>query len=78
LIRRDVSLEMLKSGMATTYEAKTRVEFGGMEEEYRAAEAEAKAKKRGIWSGKPEHFESPRDYKTRMNAAEEAQNKIKS
>lgn len=67
LWRRDVGLEMLKMGLATTYEAKTGVEFGGLEEKYRAAEAKAKAQKLGIWGGKKKHFESPRDYKTRMN-----------
>lgn len=65
--RKDVGLEMLKAGLATTYEAKTGAEFGGLEEEYKAAEAIAKVKKLGIWGGKPKHFESPRDYKTRMN-----------
>ncbi|KAI8953847.1 SNase-domain-containing protein [Xylaria longipes] len=78
LFRRDVGLEMLKSGLATTYEAKTGAEFGGLEEKYKEAEAKAKAQKRGIWGGKPEHFESPREYKTRMNALEEPQNKPKS
>ncbi|KAI2636204.1 hypothetical protein GGS21DRAFT_72948 [Xylaria nigripes] len=78
LISRDVGLEMLKAGMATTYEAKTGAEFGGLEELYRATEAQAKAKKLGIWSMKPKHFESPRDYKTRMSLAEAAQNKAKS
>jgi endonuclease YncB( thermonuclease family) len=58
---------MLKVGLATVYEAKSGAEFGGLEEKYKAAEAKAKAKKRGIWSGKPEHFESPREYKTRTN-----------
>ncbi|KAI0176353.1 SNase-domain-containing protein [Hypoxylon sp. FL1284] len=67
LFRRDVGLEMLKRGLATTYEAKTGVEFGGLEEKYRAAEKTAKAQKRGIWGGKPELFESPREYKIRMN-----------
>ncbi|KAI0396094.1 SNase-domain-containing protein [Xylariaceae sp. FL0594] len=67
LIRRDVGLEMLKMGLATTYEAKSGAEFGGLEAKYKAAEAKAKAKKRGMWSGKPEHFESPRQYKTRTN-----------
>ncbi|KAI0164657.1 SNase-domain-containing protein [Xylariaceae sp. FL1272] len=66
LIRRDVGLEMLKMGLATTYEAKSGAEFGGLEEKYKAAEVKAKAKRRGIWSGKPAHFESPRDYKTRI------------
>ncbi|RYP87337.1 hypothetical protein DL769_000541 [Monosporascus sp. CRB-8-3] len=74
LMRRDVGLEMLKRGLATTYEAKYGAEFGGLEEEYKAAEADAKAKKLGIWGGKPRHFESPRDYKTRMNL-EESQTK---
>ncbi|KAL7629270.1 putative endonuclease lcl3 [Parahypoxylon ruwenzoriense] len=72
-VRHDVGFEMLKRGLATTYEAKTGVEFGGLEEKYRAAENQAKAKKLGIWSGKPRLFESPRDYKTRMNQ-EEVQN----
>ncbi|ETS88135.1 endonuclease LCL3 [Pestalotiopsis fici W106-1] len=69
-LRKDVGLEMLKRGLATTYEAKSGAEFGGLEEKYRAAEAKAKAKKLGIWGGKPEHFESPRDFKTRMNQAD--------
>lgn len=67
--RRDVSLEMLKRGLATIYEAKSGVEFGGEENEraYRAAEQEAKQRGRGLWKdfhGK--NFESPREYKTRM------------
>lgn len=78
LFRRDVGLEMLKSGLATTYEAKTGAEFGGLEEIYKAAEAKAKAQKCGIWSGRRKHFESPRDYKTRMTAVEDTQNKLKS
>jgi endonuclease YncB( thermonuclease family) len=75
LLRRDVGLEMLKRGLATTYEAKTGAEFGGREEQYKAAEAMAKAKKRGIWASKAA-FESPRDYKNRMLA--ESENKINS
>lgn len=66
LFRKDVGLEMLKMGMATTYEAKSGAEFGGLEEKYKAAEAKAKAKKRGMWGGEPHLFESPREYKTRM------------
>ncbi|EMR69293.1 putative nuclease domain containing protein [Eutypa lata UCREL1] len=66
-LRRDVGLEMLKKGLATTYEAKSGSEFGGLEVEYKAAEAAAKAQKRGIWGGKPGRFESPRDFKARMN-----------
>lgn len=50
--RRDIGLEMLRRGLATTYEAKSGVEFGGedMERKYRDAEAEAKKKKLGLWS----------------------------
>lgn len=70
LLRKDVGLEMLKRGLATTYEAKSGAEFGGLEEKYKAAEAKAKAKKLGMWGGKPEHYESPRDFKTRMNQAQ--------
>jgi endonuclease YncB( thermonuclease family) len=66
---------MLKNGLATTYEAKTGAEFGGLEAKYKAAEAKAKAKKRGMWSGKTEHFESPRDFKTRMNLPEASKTK---
>ncbi|KAI1300325.1 SNase-domain-containing protein [Xylaria venustula] len=74
-LRRDVGLEMLKNGLATTYEAKSGAEFGGLEEKYKAAEGMAKAKKLGIWSGNPKHFESPREYKTRMNGTQEELNK---
>ncbi|KAI0596981.1 hypothetical protein F4775DRAFT_270089 [Biscogniauxia sp. FL1348] len=77
LLRKDVGLEMLKRGLATTYEAKTGAEFGGLEEKYRIAEATAKAKKLGIWGSKPKFFESPRNYKTRMNL-EQPQDKVKS
>ncbi|TDZ12991.1 putative endonuclease LCL3 [Colletotrichum sidae] len=71
LLKKDVGLEMLKRGLATTYEAKSGVEWGGLEDAYKAAEAKAKAKKLGIWGGKARNFESPRDYKTRVNEAEE-------
>lgn len=64
-IRRNVGLEMIKQGLATTYEAKTGAEFGGLKELYEKAEAKAKRQRRGIWSGKRSAFESPRAYKTR-------------
>ncbi|KAM5351751.1 hypothetical protein ACJ41O_004474 [Fusarium nematophilum] len=65
LFRKDVGLEMIKRGLATTYEAKSGAEFGGMKELYEKAEAKAKKRRRGMWSGKPSEFESPRDYKAR-------------
>lgn len=53
-LRTDVGLEMLKLGLATTYEAKSGVEFGGVAKEaaYRAAQAEAQEKKLGMWGGR--------------------------
>jgi hypothetical protein len=64
---------MLKRGLATIYEAKTGVEFGGeeLEHKYRDAEKQAKARGRGLWKDFWRHggkeFESPREYKTRMS-----------
>ncbi|KOS19296.1 putative endonuclease [Escovopsis weberi] len=69
LIRRNVGLEMVKRGLATTYEAKTGAEFGGIKEVYEKAEAEAKRRRIGMWTGKPSKFESPRQYKTKWAAA---------
>lgn len=69
LLRRNVGLEMLKAGLATVYEAKSGAEFGDLEDKYRKVEAKARSKRKGIWSGKQKDFESPRDYKNRINAA---------
>lgn len=78
--RRDVGLEMLKTGLATVYEAKTGSEFGKFEQQYRDAEAKAKADRVGMWSKpsildrlrgeKAKTVESPREYKTRHAAAD--------
>lgn len=81
--RRDVGLEMIRRGLATTYEAKTGAEFGGggAEERYKAAEEEARRKGRGMWSverpgwlgfGRGGKVESPREYKTRVKMEERA------
>ncbi|KAF7560893.1 hypothetical protein G7046_g3263 [Stylonectria norvegica] len=72
LIRRDVGLEMIKAGMATTYEAKTGAEYGGRKKMYENAEAKAKRKRKGIWSGEASDFESPRAYKTKWAAHDKA------
>jgi endonuclease YncB( thermonuclease family) len=68
--RRNVGLEMVKRGLATTYEAKTGAEFGGLQEVYEKAQAKAKRKRLGMWSGKDSDFESPRQYKERWGAAD--------
>ncbi|KAF4124121.1 Staphylococcal nuclease-like proteinue [Geosmithia morbida] len=65
LLRKNVGLEMVKRGLATTYEAKSGAEFGGLKDVYVKAEAKAKKKRLGMWSGKASEFESPREYKTR-------------
>ncbi|KAF2636696.1 SNase-domain-containing protein [Massarina eburnea CBS 473.64] len=80
LIRRDVGLEMLRSGLATVYEAKTGSEFGTFEQKYRDAEEKAKQQKVGMWESKgimarvrgqtAKKAESPREYKTRHAAAD--------
>ena len=64
-------MEMLKAGLATVYEAKSGAEFGDLEAKYRKTEAWARAKRRGIWSGKLNDFESPREYKNRISAADD-------
>jgi endonuclease YncB( thermonuclease family) len=80
-LRRDVGLEMLKRGLATVYEAKYGAEFGAYEQRYREAEARAKGRKVGMHSepsladrlllrGRKEPLESPRQFKTRMEALE--------
>ena len=71
LLRRDVGLQMLKRGLATVYEAKTGAEFGNLESKYRKAEQWAKLKRKGMWGGNPKNFESPRDYKSRMEKPNE-------
>ncbi|KAJ4318049.1 Arp complex subunit [Fusarium piperis] len=72
LFRKDVGLEMIKRGLATTYEAKSGAEFGGMKEVYEKAQAKAKQKRMGMWSGKPSEFESPREYKTKWAAQDKS------
>jgi endonuclease YncB( thermonuclease family) len=62
---------MLKAGMATVYEAKSGAEFGDLEDKYRQVEAQARSRRKGIWSGKQKDFESPREYKNRINAVNE-------
>ncbi|KAK3903238.1 putative endonuclease LCL3 [Staphylotrichum tortipilum] len=75
--RRDVGMELVKRGLAVTYEGKTGAEFGGpkMEAQYRAAEALAKKKGKGMWAAQAkggvfgsQELESPMEYKRRMKA----------
>ncbi|KAK4127077.1 SNase-domain-containing protein [Parathielavia appendiculata] len=76
--RRDVGLEMLRRGLAVTYEGKTGAEFGGekMEARYKAAQEAAKRKGRGLWGlrggkGEEGRLETPMEYKKRMKMLEE-------
>ena len=72
-VRRDVGAEMLRRGLATVYEARTGVEFGGKEEWYRRLEKRAKDKGRGIWKRNGAGFESPREFKTRIGTENESE-----
>ncbi|KAF2869344.1 putative endonuclease LCL3 [Massariosphaeria phaeospora] len=80
LLKKDVGLEMLKTGLAAVYEAKTGSEFGDFEQRYRDAEKKAKEQQVGMWA-KPtllgrlrgestNSAESPREYKNRHTAAD--------
>ncbi|SPQ19281.1 3f5148ca-e4a1-4aa6-9f67-d20ee7ecbd77 [Thermothielavioides terrestris] len=88
--RRDVGLEMLRRGLATTYEGKTGAEFGGpkMEALYKATEAAARKKGRGMWSAEKqplfffgmgkrheEPVETPMAFKRRMKSLDEEKGK---
>ena len=66
---------MLRKGLATVYEAKTGAEFGHLEDKYRKAERWAKLKRKGMWAGKKQDYESPGQYKARMKVVEGEQKK---
>lgn len=70
---------MLRAGMATIYEARWGVEFGGTvrENRYKKSEKIAQQKKTGMWRQKTRAFESPREYKTRISEAEASHGKEK-
>ncbi len=81
-LRRDVGLELLRRGLAVTYEGKTGAEFGGkrIEERYRAAEALARKKGKGMWEGEKkseEVLETPGEFKKRMKALEAGEGVVK-
>ncbi|KAL8723861.1 MAG: hypothetical protein Q9181_007125 [Wetmoreana brouardii] len=71
LIRRDVGLQMLKRGLATVFEANSGAEYGGMEEKYRSSERQAKSRRKGMWGGDLNKYESPMDFKKRMGPKHE-------
>ena len=64
---KDVSEEMIKSGLATVYEAKVGAEFDGKEDLYRKRESKARKKKLGMWSMKKKDMLTPREYKNKYN-----------
>ncbi|KAK6204496.1 uncharacterized protein RJT21DRAFT_116918 [Scheffersomyces amazonensis] len=60
--KKDVSAEMIKSGLAMVYEGKVGAEFGNNESWYRTLESRAKYLKKGLWSlGKK--LTTPGEYK---------------
>lgn len=64
---KDVSEEMIKTGMATVYEAKAGMEFDGREKVYRKRESHAQKKKIGMWAVDKRNFLTPREYKNKYN-----------
>lgn len=48
--RKDVSAEMIRSGLGIVYEGKVGAEFGTSEAWYRALEKRSKLLRRGVWS----------------------------
>ena len=57
----DISLQMLKEGLAVVYEAKTGAQFDGQERLYRRNEQLARQKSRGLWAQKK--VQTPGQYK---------------
>ncbi|KAL3424798.1 nuclease domain containing protein [Phlyctema vagabunda] len=72
LLRKDVGLEMLKAGYATVYQANSGAEYGEFEAKYRKVEEQAKKKRLGMWAGRRQDYESPRDYKLRTASLHES------
>ncbi|EMR10786.1 hypothetical protein PNEG_00934 [Pneumocystis murina B123] len=68
-IKRNVSLEMIKLGMAEVYKSHG-AEYGGKSAElrFRHEEEKAKRKKIGIWKQSAKSYESPAEYKRRTFA----------
>ncbi|KAK9893351.1 SNase-domain-containing protein [Cystobasidium minutum MCA 4210] len=66
--RKNVSLEMLKVGLATVYD-NAGAEYGSIgKEKLLAAEAKAKRKRKGMWAQKSSAYESPAEYKRRHSS----------
>ncbi|CCE65047.1 hypothetical protein TPHA_0J02270 [Tetrapisispora phaffii CBS 4417] len=61
---RNISLEMIKEGLAVVYEGKTTAEFDGEEMKFRFYERRAKLKKKGLWVQR--RVVSPGEYKKSM------------
>ena len=63
---KDVSLEMLREGMAVVYEGKSTAEFDGREKRYRLYEFISKSKRKGLWIQKK--FVTPGQYKNQLKS----------
>ncbi|KAI8973707.1 hypothetical protein BDF20DRAFT_915114 [Mycotypha africana] len=62
-LKKNVSVEMVKAGLASIYEAKG-AQYAGQFEQLQKYEAYAKSKKKGIWSLKKKYI-SPSEHKAR-------------
>lgn len=61
----NISIEMLREGLAVVYEGKVGAEFDGQEDIYKYYEKVAKKKRIGLWSQRK--FETPGSFKRRNN-----------
>ncbi|KAK4330416.1 TNase-like domain-containing protein [Rhodotorula toruloides] len=67
LRRRNVSAMMLEAGFATVYESAGAVHAGQLDR-FRALEANAKSKRKGMWVQSARAYESPAAYKQRFRS----------
>lgn len=61
---KDLSLQMLKEGLAVVYEGKSNAEFDNREAKYRRQEFIARSKRQGMWSQR--RLETPGEYKRNL------------
>lgn len=67
ILRRNVSLAMVRAGYATVYH-NSGAQYGGIKDELMEAEAWARKKKLGMWKQSLSNYVSPSQFKSAMRA----------
>lgn len=62
IFKQDIGKEILEQGLGVVYEGRD-ASYGKFKEIYKATEATAKKRKRGIWSESNKNFQNPSEYK---------------